>query len=76
ICSGLERLSIEIDRDRNDRTLGNIESIISSDASKIKVYVIPTNEERVYAEDAAALLEGRYEPYWKYRYSFENNFVW
>ncbi|MBS7623430.1 acetate kinase [Candidatus Bathyarchaeota archaeon] len=70
-CSGLEQLSIRIDRDRNNQALGNIESIISSDASKIKVYAIPTNEERVFVEDAAALLEGRYEPYWKYRYSFE-----
>ncbi len=72
ICSGLEQLAIQIDKERNDKASGESESEISSDSSRTKVFVIPTNEELVFAEDAAALLEGRYAPHWKFRYSFEN----
>jgi len=71
ICSGLEQMGIEVDRERNNNARGDSECEISSTSSRVKVYVIPTNEEIVFAEDTAAILEGRYAPHWNFRYSFE-----
>ena len=49
ICKGLESLGIEIDVDAN-KVRGK-EQLISKKDSKIKIYVIPTNEELVIARD-------------------------
>ena len=49
ICKGLESLGIEIDVDAN-KVRGK-EKLISKKDSKIKIYVIPTNEELVIARD-------------------------
>lgn len=46
ICDGLEFLGIELDEIHNM----NNEKLISSDKSKIKVFVIPTNEELMIAQ--------------------------
>lgn len=46
ICDGLEFMGIELDEVHNM----NNEKLISSDKSKIKVYVIPTNEELMIAK--------------------------
>jgi len=70
ICSGLEQIGVEFDSERNEKALGNSECEISSDYSQVKVYVIPTNEEAVFAEDTAAVVEGRYAPHWRFKYSF------
>ena len=45
ICEGLEFLGVKIDPERNN-TRGQ-EALISTDDSKVKVWVIPTNEEPV-----------------------------
>ena len=45
ICSGLQFLGIELDEKRN----GNSELIISTDKSKVPIYVIKTNEELMIA---------------------------
>ncbi len=53
----IDRLSVlgaKIDPERND--CRGIERLISTDDSKIKVYVIPTNEEVMIARDTLALL--------------------
>ena len=71
ICSGLEELGIVIDGERNEKVTGSAESLISSDSSKVRVYVIPTDEEVVLAEDTVAILEGRYAPHWEFEYSFD-----
>lgn len=42
--SNMETLGIELDSTRNEAARGH-EALISSDASKIKVYMIPTDEE-------------------------------
>ncbi len=48
-CSGLEFLGVEIDDEKND--VRGKETIISSDNSKVKVLLIPTNEELAIARE-------------------------
>ena len=50
ICSELDQIGIEIDQGKNKVTLGK-EGQISTDVSRIKVFVIPTNEEAAIAKD-------------------------
>ncbi len=54
ICEGLEFLGVKLDPEKND-TRGK-EAIISADDSKVTVWVIPTNEELMIAQDTAALV--------------------
>jgi acetate kinase len=54
IINRLGALGAKIDNERND--CRGIERLISTDDSKIKVYVIPTNEEVMIARDTLALL--------------------
>ncbi len=54
VCDGLKALGVEIDYDLNNRTRD--EATISTDASSIKVMVIPTNEELMMAKDTYRLL--------------------
>lgn len=49
ICEGLEPLGISIDNDKN--TVKRKEAFINSDQSKVKLMVIPTNEELMIALD-------------------------
>jgi len=70
---GLEELSIILDKQRNREAMSrNHEFVISSDASKVTVLVIPTDEELVLVEDAVAIIEGRYDIPEKFSYSFES----
>jgi acetate kinase len=73
ILSGLESLGIVYDPKKNNlaRTR-NTESIISSDQSKIPIYIIPTDEELVMTEDAFALMAGTYDVHTKFTYSFQS----
>ena len=54
ICEGLEFLGVKIDPEKNN-TRGK-EAIISADDSKVTVWVIPTHEELMIAQDTAALV--------------------
>ena len=54
ICKGLDFLGIELDREKN-KTRGSIAEI-SSDHSKVKIYVIPTDEELMIAKDTKELI--------------------
>ncbi len=54
-CAGMENLGIKIDENKNN-VRGKITEI-SADDSKVKVYLIPTNEELVIARDTQALLK-------------------
>ncbi len=56
ICKGLTRLGLILDRDYN-ATIRGKEAIISSEDSKIKVLVVPTNEELAIARDTAEIAE-------------------
>ena len=69
---GLEHFGIKIDPEKNRISkTRNAETLISADDSKIKVFVIPTDEERVFVEDVAALLEGKYDVHTKFEYTFQ-----
>jgi len=50
-CAGLERFGIQIDRDANALG-GTLERSVSSPASEVKLFVIPTNEELEIAQQA------------------------
>ena len=56
ICAGLTSIGIEVDRAANKAALGK-ESDISAPDSKVKVLVIPTNEEAAIANDTYELME-------------------
>ena len=69
---GLEVLGIKCDKERNNAALTkNAESLISAEDSKVKVFVIPTDEEIVYAEDVAAICNGTYDIHTNFTYSFQ-----
>ena len=55
ICEGLEYLGVKIDPEKN--TVRGKEAIISTDDSKVTVWVIPTNEELMIAQDTAELVK-------------------
>ncbi len=55
ICRGLEFLGIEIDEAVN-ATVRSREAVISSPSSRVKVVVVPTDEEIVIARDTQALV--------------------
>ena len=59
ICEGLEFLGVKLDPEKNN-TRGK-EAIISADDSKVTVWVIPTNEELMIAQDTAALVNAAKE---------------
>ena len=56
VCEGLEFLGIEIDKEVNNKTRGE-EVIISKPGSKVKIMVVPTNEELVIAQDTKTIVE-------------------
>ncbi|MBR5151259.1 MAG: acetate/propionate family kinase, partial [Elusimicrobiaceae bacterium] len=69
---GLENFGIVLDPQRNEAALTNkAECRISADNSRVKVFVIPTDEEIVGVQDIVALLAGTYDVYTKFRYIFQ-----
>jgi acetate kinase len=56
-CAGLEVLGITIDDAKNNDTKG-LEADISAIASRTRIYVIPTNEEKLIAMDTYSLATG------------------
>ncbi len=70
---GLEKFGVYYDHERNYAAMTkNAESRISSEKSPVKVFVIPTDEEVVFAEDVAAICNGTYDIHTKFHYSFED----
>ena len=58
VCSDMEYLGIELDCEANKKAFRLSDAMmISKPNSKVKVYVIPTNEELVIAKDTAAIVE-------------------
>ena len=53
ICEGLDFLGVKLDPEKNK--LRGDERIISAEDSKVTVWVIPTNEELMIAQDTAEL---------------------
>ena len=56
ICADLDQLGIMLDTGKNNSTRAT-EAVISDANSRVKVMVIPTNEELVVAREAKRLLE-------------------
>jgi acetate kinase len=56
ICRGLEFLGVEVDPLKNNGLRGK-EAVISPDKGKVKVMVVPTNEELVIAEDTMRIVQ-------------------
>lgn len=57
ICNEMSWCGIEIDEAKNFSQAEKNERIISRDSSKVKVWVIPTNEEILIARDTVRLIE-------------------
>ncbi len=55
VCSYLEFLGLKIDESKND--IRGKEEIISTEDSKVKVLVVPTNEELVIARDTKKIVD-------------------
>ncbi|MDE7380370.1 MAG: acetate kinase, partial [Clostridia bacterium] len=55
VCEGLEFLGVQLDKAENAKRVGGIHEV-SVKGSKVKVLVIPTNEELVIARETAELL--------------------
>ena len=69
----LEVMGIKLDEHKNALSnTSNGETIISADDSKVKIFVIPTDEELVMTEDAFALMKGTYDVHTNFTYSFQS----
>lgn len=58
VCAPLAFMGVEIDRELNARTRGT-ETVVSTPESKVKVVVVPTDEELTIARDTEAIVLGR-----------------
>ena len=57
ICNNLKFIGLDIDEDKNN--VRGKETLITKPTSKIKAYIIPTNEELVIARDTKTLIENK-----------------
>lgn len=57
VVSNMEQLGLELDKERNKKAFRG-EGLISKDSSKIKIYLIPTNEELEIAKQTVELVKG------------------
>jgi acetate kinase len=70
---GLEFMGIKFDPEKNKAArTRNMESDISAPDSKVKIFVIPTDEELVMVEDVVTLMNGTYDVHTNFKYSFQN----
>lgn len=58
VCEGLDYLGVKLDKELNN-TVHGTETIISTPDSRVKVVVVPTDEEIVIARDTKALVENK-----------------
>ena len=74
ICENMEHLGVKLDPAKNEAAktfMGAGEMEISAPDSRVKVFMIPTNEELVLVEDTVAIMNGTYNPdHVKMDYSF------
>lgn len=69
-AADLDGLGIKVDNDKNHLNIRGEEREISCDSSKVKVFIIPTDEEIVLTEDVLAVLKKEYKDHIAYPYSF------
>lgn len=58
VCEGLDYLGVKLDKELNN-TVHGTETVISAPDSRVKVVVVPTDEEIVIARDTKALVENK-----------------
>lgn len=58
VCAPLAFMGVELDEDINAETRGT-ETVISTGDSKVKVVVVPTDEELMIARDTEAIVNGK-----------------
>ncbi len=58
VCAPLAFMGVELDNELNAKIRGS-ETVISTEVSKVKVVVIPTDEELMIARDTEAIVNGR-----------------
>ena len=58
ICAGLTWAGLELDGPRNDATVGGAEGKVSTERSRLEVWVIPTDEELLIARDTYRVVHG------------------
>ena len=58
ICANLDQLGIVLDAEKNNSTRAT-EAVISAAGSRVKIMVIPTNEELVVARETRRFLENK-----------------
>jgi acetate kinase len=68
---GLEESGIVLDAEKNAAARRGEETDVAAPSSRTRVFVIPTDEERVFIEDTVALLNGTYDLPDRYVYSFQ-----
>lgn len=70
---GLEFMGVKVDLEKNKvaRTR-NMESDISAPDSRVRIFVIPTDEELIIVEDTVAILNGTYDAHTNFKYSFQD----
>ncbi len=69
---GLEDMGIVLDKRKNEISMTrNAETEITGAGSKVRIFVIPTDEELVMTEDTHALIEGTYDVHTNFTYSFQ-----
>lgn len=56
IADNLRWLGVDLDEDKNERHTGGREGVISTDDSRLRTWVIPTNEEVLIARDTVRLI--------------------
>jgi acetate kinase len=57
ICHGMEWCGLGLDQEKNAATVGGIEGEISAPGSRLRAFVIPTDEELLIARDTWRLVE-------------------
>jgi acetate kinase len=58
ICDGLEWMGLTLDASKNETAQGGFEGRVSTEASRLAAYVIPTDEELLIARDTFRCVEG------------------
>ncbi|MBQ8444522.1 MAG: acetate kinase [Clostridia bacterium] len=59
VCDGLDYLGIIMDKDKNKNFKRGVVSDLTASKSKVKIYVIPTNEELMIARDTKTIVNAR-----------------
>ena len=57
VCENMEFLGIKLDKEQNAKIMFGKDGIISTSDSKVKVVVLPTDEELMIAQDTMALIK-------------------